>query len=102
MRELVEVAPGVLVATSRVMATTSTVLAGGGEALLVDPAWERDELDALAAELVRIPDELTRKRQLRAIREQAPVLHSLVVANMDKERYNAGMAGRQALATGQM
>lgn len=65
-----------------------------------------DELNAqaqeMAAELVRIPDELTRKRQLRAIREQAPVLHSLVVANMDKERYNAGMAGRQALATGQM
>ena len=53
MRELVEVAPGVLVATSRVMATTSTVLAGGGEALLVDPAWEPDELDALAAELFR-------------------------------------------------
>ena len=65
-----------------------------------------DEMNAqaqqMAAELVRIPDELTRKRQLRAIREQAPVLHSLVIANMEQERSNAGAAGRQALAAGQM
>ena len=65
-----------------------------------------DELNAqaqeMAARLVRIPDDLTRKRELRAIREQAPVLHSLVIANMGKERYNAGAAGRQALAGGQM
>ncbi|HWK91732.1 MAG TPA: MBL fold metallo-hydrolase [Luteimicrobium sp.] len=47
-RELVEVAPGVLVATSRTMTTTSTVVVRGNEALLVDPAWHPDELDALA------------------------------------------------------
>ncbi|MFB7892852.1 MBL fold metallo-hydrolase [Microbacterium sp. NPDC056044] len=45
---MIEVADGVLVATSRVMSTTSTVLHGGGEALLIDPAWLPDELDALA------------------------------------------------------
>ncbi|MGC5165858.1 MBL fold metallo-hydrolase [Luteimicrobium sp. DT211] len=47
-RELVEVAPGVLVATSRTMSTTSTVVARGGDALLVDPAWHPDELAGLA------------------------------------------------------
>ncbi|MFF8186888.1 MBL fold metallo-hydrolase [Microbacterium sp. NPDC016588] len=46
-----EVAPGVLVATSRVMQTTSTVVVEGGRALLIDPAWMPDELDALAAAL---------------------------------------------------
>lgn len=51
MRELDEVAPGVLVATSREQTTTSTVLVSGGDALLIDPAWTPDELDALAAEL---------------------------------------------------
>lgn len=45
---MIEVADGVLVATSRVMSTTSTVLHGDGEALLIDPAWMPDELDALA------------------------------------------------------
>lgn len=53
MRELHEAAPGVLVATSRRMATTSTVLASQGQALLVDPAWMPDELDALATTLER-------------------------------------------------
>ncbi|WES63792.1 MBL fold metallo-hydrolase [Microbacter sp. GSS18] len=53
MRELEEVAPGVLVATSREQLTTSTVIVAGGEALLVDPAWTPDELDGLAAELTR-------------------------------------------------
>ncbi len=51
MRELTEVAPGVLVATSRRMHTTSTVLAASGDAFLIDPAWLPDELDALAASL---------------------------------------------------
>lgn len=48
---MIEVADGVLVATSRVMSTTSTVLCRDGEALLIDPAWMPDELDALADEL---------------------------------------------------
>ncbi|WP_374975632.1 MBL fold metallo-hydrolase [Microbacterium trichothecenolyticum] len=48
---MIEVADGVLVATSRVMSTTSTVLFRDGEALLIDPAWMPDELDALADEL---------------------------------------------------
>lgn len=43
-----EVAPGVLVATSRVMQTTSTVVVASGRALVIDPAWMPDELDALA------------------------------------------------------
>ncbi|MCC4250550.1 MBL fold metallo-hydrolase [Microbacterium testaceum] len=51
MRSLREVAPGVLVATSRIMQTTSTVVVASGRALLIDPAWMPDELDALAAEL---------------------------------------------------
>ncbi|NUU49994.1 MBL fold metallo-hydrolase [Curtobacterium luteum] len=51
MRELTEVAPGVLVATSRRMSTTSTVFHDGGRAFLVDPAWLPDELAALAATL---------------------------------------------------
>ncbi len=48
MREPTEIAPGVHVATSRVMHTTSTVLAASGEALLVDPGWVRNELEGLA------------------------------------------------------
>ncbi len=48
---LVEVAPGVFVATSRVMSTTSTVVVDAGQALLIDPAWMPDELEALASEL---------------------------------------------------
>ncbi|EPD86614.1 hypothetical protein HMPREF1529_00142 [Microbacterium sp. oral taxon 186 str. F0373] len=51
MRQLDEVADGIWVTTSRRMATTSTVIVGGAEALLVDPAWDADELDALAAAL---------------------------------------------------
>lgn len=47
----VEVAPGAYVATSRQMATTSTLLVAGGETILVDPAWLRDELAAIADEL---------------------------------------------------
>ncbi|WP_231495901.1 MBL fold metallo-hydrolase [Cellulomonas sp. HZM] len=48
---LVEVAPGVLVATSTVMSTTSTVVAAAGRALLVDPAWLPHELAAIADDL---------------------------------------------------
>lgn len=48
MRELVEISPGVLVATSRREATTSTVLVDGTRALLVDPAWDPEELEGLA------------------------------------------------------
>jgi glyoxylase-like metal-dependent hydrolase (beta-lactamase superfamily II) len=47
-RELAEVAPGVLVATSRTMTTTSTVVVRGHAALLVDPAWHPDELAGIA------------------------------------------------------
>ena len=47
-RELDEVAPGVLVATSRRDSTTSTVVVSGRSALLVDPGWEPDELVGLA------------------------------------------------------
>ncbi|GAA3637758.1 MBL fold metallo-hydrolase [Microbacterium awajiense] len=48
---LVEVASRVLVATSRIMSTTSTAILGDDRALLVDPAWMPDELGALATEL---------------------------------------------------
>jgi len=48
-----EVAPGVLVATSRQMATNSTLLVGERDVLLVDPAWMPDELDALATAVHR-------------------------------------------------
>lgn len=50
MTRLHEIAQGVLVATSRVMSTTSTVLVGGGRALVIDPAWLPSELEALADE----------------------------------------------------
>lgn len=47
-----ELLPGVLVATSREYATTSTVLLDGvGGALVVDPAWHVDELAAIPTEL---------------------------------------------------
>ncbi|HEU4675976.1 MAG TPA: MBL fold metallo-hydrolase [Motilibacteraceae bacterium] len=48
MRELVEVADGVFVASSRRDLTTSTLVVHGSEVLLVDPAWDPDELEALA------------------------------------------------------
>ena len=52
MRRLVEVVPGVLVATSRRFVTTSTVLLdGAGGAIVVDPAWDPDELAAIPADL---------------------------------------------------
>lgn len=49
---LVEVAPGVLVATSRFMATSTVVLTSGRDALLVDPGVHLDELESLAVELL--------------------------------------------------
>jgi len=52
MRELTEVAPGVLVATAELYTTTSTVIADGrGGCLLVDPAVTTGEVAALAAAL---------------------------------------------------
>ncbi|UFU06016.1 MBL fold metallo-hydrolase [Ruania halotolerans] len=43
-----EPAPGVLVFTSRTMQTTSTILWHARSAVVVDPAWQADELDRLA------------------------------------------------------
>ena len=52
---LVEVAAGVWVATSRRYATTSTVLLdGAGGAVVVDPAWDPDELAAIPADLAAL------------------------------------------------
>ena len=48
-RAAVEVAPGVHVMTSRRYATTSTVVIGGDEALVIDPCWDADELAGVAA-----------------------------------------------------
>ena len=56
MRVATELVPGAWVTTSRRDTTTSTVLTGsGGGVLLIDPAWEADELDGLAS-LVRERD----------------------------------------------
>jgi len=52
VRALVQVADDVFVATSRTMSTTSTVVVRDGHALLIDPAWQPDELADLAATLV--------------------------------------------------
>ena len=53
MRAVVEVVPGIVVMTSRRYATTSTLVMGRGEALVVDPSWDPDELgdvsDVIAA-----------------------------------------------------
>jgi hydroxyacylglutathione hydrolase len=52
MPRLSEVAPGVLVATSEIMMTTTTVVAGAdGGCLLIDPAVTGADLAALAGEL---------------------------------------------------
>lgn len=47
----VPVGPGVLVATSRRMQTTTTLMVHGDRGLLVDPAWLPDELVAIADDL---------------------------------------------------
>jgi glyoxylase-like metal-dependent hydrolase (beta-lactamase superfamily II) len=50
-----EVATGVWVATSRRYATTSTVLLDGhGGAVVIDPAWDPDELAAIPADLIEL------------------------------------------------
>ena len=49
---LEEVAPGVLVATSRFMATNAVVVANGRDVLVVDPGVHLDELESLGAELL--------------------------------------------------
>ena len=55
MLRLVEAAPGAWVATSRRYATTSTVLLdGAGGAVVVDPAWDPDELAAIPADLASL------------------------------------------------
>ena len=52
LTRLVETTPGVLVATSRRYVTTSTVLLdGAGGAVVVDPAWDPDELAAIPVDL---------------------------------------------------
>jgi glyoxylase-like metal-dependent hydrolase (beta-lactamase superfamily II) len=52
LARLVEAAPGVWVAHSRRYATTSTVILDGrGGALVIDPAWDADELAAIPADL---------------------------------------------------
>ena len=52
LARLVEVAPQVWVAHSRRYATTSTVILDGhGGALVIDPAWDADELAAIPADL---------------------------------------------------
>lgn len=47
-----EIADGVLVATSRREALSSIVVVGGGQALVIDPGWESDELETLTGALV--------------------------------------------------
>jgi len=52
MRELTEVAPGVLVATADQYTTTSTIVLGaGGSCLVIDPAVSVADVTGLAAEL---------------------------------------------------
>lgn len=48
-RAAVEVAPGVHVMTSRRYATTSTAVITDGQALVVDPCWDVDELAGVSA-----------------------------------------------------
>lgn len=52
---LTEVVPGVLVATARAYSTlTTALLDGSGGAVVVDPAWYPDELEALPADLAAL------------------------------------------------
>lgn len=74
-RHVVEIAPGVLVATSRRYATTSTLIlqaattsaAPFAEAVVVDPAWDADELAGLA--------EVLRERKVMATAGLATHVH---------------------------
>ncbi len=58
-RTLTQVGRDVWVATSRHYQTASTIVAQGGRALLVDPAWDPDELEALAASILELGLEVT-------------------------------------------
>jgi glyoxylase-like metal-dependent hydrolase (beta-lactamase superfamily II) len=51
MRRFEEVADGVLVMTSRRYCTTTTAVVGADQALVVDPAWDADELAGVAGVL---------------------------------------------------
>lgn len=52
MRRLTELVGGAFVARSRRFQTTSSVVvAGSGAAIVIDPAWDPDELDDLVADL---------------------------------------------------
>lgn len=53
-RELMELTDDVWVATSRNYSTTSTIVARDGLALLVDPAWDVDELSSLAEAIAEL------------------------------------------------
>lgn len=53
-RPATEVASGIHVTTSRRYATTSTVIVSDGDALVVDPAWDADELAAIAPLIQRL------------------------------------------------
>lgn len=53
-RSLTPVCDDVWITTSRHYQTASTIIARGGRALLVDPAWDVDELEALAASVVSL------------------------------------------------
>lgn len=52
-----EVAEGVVVMTSRRFTTTSTLILGASDAVVVDPAWDADELDDVAAVLTAVGTE---------------------------------------------
>lgn len=54
MRPFVEPADGVVVMTSRRFSTTSTLILGTTDALVVDPAWDADELAAVADVLAAV------------------------------------------------
>ena len=54
MKRLAEIDAGVFVATSRRYVTTSTVLVHEGTAVVVDPCWDPDELDDLAADVTSL------------------------------------------------
>jgi glyoxylase-like metal-dependent hydrolase (beta-lactamase superfamily II) len=51
VRTLTEIAPGVFVTSSRRDRTNSTVIRRGDRVVLVDPAWDPDELAALATSI---------------------------------------------------
>lgn len=58
-RKLAQITDDVWVATSRNHTTTSTIVARDGRALLIDPAWEPDELTGLAEAIQALGLEVT-------------------------------------------